>query len=58
MVNPLLQCPLEMGYALCATPKPHLLAEVIPPFPADSALAAGNADLQSDAVADVEAIDG
>lgn len=47
-----------MRHALRTTPKPHLLAEVIPPFSADCALAAGNADFESHTVADFEAIDG
>jgi hypothetical protein len=42
-------------HRLCAAPKPHALAEVIPALAADAALAAGDADLEGDAVADAEA---
>jgi hypothetical protein len=58
MVDPLLQSTLEMRHALRTTSKSHLLAEIIPSFPADCALTARNADFESDTVADVEAIDG
>lgn len=56
VIDPFLQCSLEMGEALRAASEPHLLAEVIPPSPADSALRARHANLQSHAVADGEAI--
>ena len=44
-----------MRHRLGATPEPHALAEVIPAPAADATLAAGNADLEGDAVAEVEA---
>ena len=57
MIDPLLQCPLEMRHALRTTSKPHLLAEVVPPFSADSTLAAGDPYLECYAVAECKAID-
>jgi len=57
MVNPLLQCTLEMRVRFGAAPEPHALAKVIPPLEADSALAAWNADLERHAVAHFEARD-
>jgi hypothetical protein len=46
-----------MRYTLCTTPKPHLFAEVVPPSPANRALAAGNAHFERNAVTECEAID-
>jgi hypothetical protein len=57
MVDPFLQSSLEMRDTLCTAPKPHLLTEVIPPFPADSALSTGNSYFECNAIADSEAID-
>ena len=57
VIDPLLQSSLEMRHALRTTPESHLLAEVIPPFPAYCALSAWDSDLESNAVADAEAID-
>lgn len=39
VVNPFLKSALEVRYTLSTTPKPHLLAEVVPPLPTDAALA-------------------
>jgi len=52
VIDPLLQSSLEMWDALCTTPEPHFFAEIIPPFPADGTLPAGNAHLESNSVAD------
>jgi hypothetical protein len=57
MVYPLLKSSLKMRNAFRTTPKSHPLAEIIPPFPADRALAAGNTDFQRNSVANGEAID-
>lgn len=54
MVNPFLQCSLKMRYAFRATPKPHLLAEVVPTLPADRALSAGNSHFEGNSIANVE----
>jgi hypothetical protein len=45
-----------MRHALYTAPKPHLLAEVVPPFPANRALPAGNAYFERYTVAECEAI--
>lgn len=55
VVDPLLQRALEVWEALCAAPEAHFLAEVVPPFPADSALAARDADLEGYAIAEGKA---
>ena len=57
MVNPLLQCSLKMRHTLRTTPEPHLLTKVIPSFPADRALSAGNSYFKGDTVADAEVVD-
>lgn len=57
MVDPLLERPLEMRHALRTTPESHLLAEIVPPFSANRALAARNADFKRNSVANSEAID-
>ena len=54
MIYPLLERSLVMRHALGAAAEPHLLAEVVPPLAADAALAAGDTDLERDAVADLE----
>ena len=46
-----------MRHALRTTPKPHLLAKVIPSFPADRALSTGNSYFEGDTVADTEVVD-
>lgn len=46
-----------MRHAFCTTPEPHLLAEVIPTFPADATFTTGNAYFESYSVANAEAID-
>jgi len=53
----LLQSPLEVGNRFGATPESHLLAEIISALPADAALAAGDADLEGNTVAEVKARD-
>lgn len=45
-----------MRNTLCATPEPHLLAEVIPAFPADGTLTTWEADLEGNPVADAETV--
>ncbi len=57
VVDSLLQGALEVRDAFGATPEAHLLAEVVSTSPADSALAAGDADLERDPVVDLEAHD-
>jgi len=57
VVDPLLESSLEMRYTLRATPKLHLLAEVITPLPADATLAAWNAYFERNAVANGKSID-
>jgi hypothetical protein len=57
MVNPFLQSSLEVRYALCTTPKSHLFAEIVPPFPAYATLATWYPYLKGDAVANSEVID-
>jgi hypothetical protein len=57
MVNPFLKSPLKMWYTLRTTPKPHLLAEVIPSFPAYAALTTWYAYLERHSVTNTEAID-
>lgn len=57
MVNPLLQSSLEVRDALRTASEPHLLAEVVPPFPTDAALTAWYAHLERNSVANAEAID-
>ena len=57
MVYPLLKSALEVRDRFGTTPKPHLLAQVVSTFAADATLAAGDADLKGDPVADVEAQD-
>lgn len=52
VVYPLLERPLEVRETLRATPKAHLLAEVIPAFSAYTAVSARHADLQGYAVAE------
>lgn len=56
MINPLLQRPLKMRYTLRTTPKPHLLAKIIPSFPTDPTLPAWNPYFERNAVADLESI--
>lgn len=57
VVDSLLESSLVMRNTFGATPKPKLLAEVIPPFPADGACVAGHADLQSHPVPETESGD-
>ena len=57
MIDPLLQCPLKMRHTLRTTSKPHLLTEIIPPLPANCALATGNTNFKCHAVANGKAID-
>jgi hypothetical protein len=57
MIDPLLQSSLEMRDALCTTPKSHLFAKIIPPFPADGTLSTGNANLEGNSVSKRVAID-
>jgi hypothetical protein len=54
VIDPLLQRPLEMRKALPTTPKPHLLANIIPPLLTPRALLARNADFECDFVTDLE----
>lgn len=42
MVDPVLQSTLEMRIRFCRAAKPHLLTDVVSPFQASLALAAGN----------------
>lgn len=56
MVDPFLQSPLKVWDALCTTPKSHLLAEIIPSFPANATLTARNADLKGNPIANRKAI--
>jgi hypothetical protein len=46
-----------MGHALCATPESHLLAEIIPTFPADSALPTWDSHFECDSITNMKAID-
>jgi len=55
VVYPFLESALEVGHRFGTTPKPHLLAEVITTLPADAALAAWDANLKGDPVANAEA---
>lgn len=54
MVNPLLQRSLEMRHTLRRAPEPHLLAEIIPPSAANTAVPTRHSDLERDAVAEGE----
>ncbi len=54
VVYPLLKCALKVRDGFGATSKPHLLAEVVAAFPADTTLTARDPDFQSNSVADVE----
>lgn len=56
VIYPFLQCALEMGNTLCTTPEAHFLAKVISAFSADGTLAAWKANLESDSVANGEAV--
>lgn len=55
MIYPLLKSPLEVRNALGATPESHLLAQIIPPFPADATLTARDTNLEGDTVPNSEA---
>jgi len=55
MIDPLLEGALEVRHAFGATSESHLLAQVVPAFPADAALPARDADLEGDPVANSEA---
>jgi hypothetical protein len=57
VIDSLLESSLEMGNALRATPKLHLLAEVVAPLSTDGTLAAGNANFEGNSVTNGEAID-
>ena len=57
MVDSLLQSPLKVRYALRTTPESHLLAEIIPSFPADTTLATWYSYLERYSITNTEAID-
>jgi hypothetical protein len=57
MVDPFLQSSLKMWYALRATPEPHPLAEVVPPFAADATLATWYSYLERHSVTNTETVD-
>lgn len=54
VVYPLLEGPLEMRKRLRAAPEPHLLAKVVPAFPAYATLPARDSDFQCYAVTNSE----
>ena len=55
VIDALLEGSLEVRHGLCATPKPHARAEVVSPALAGPTVVAGDADLQCDALANLEA---
>lgn len=55
MIDPFLESALEVGEALRTAAKAHLLAQIVPPSPADTTLPTRDADLERYAVADSEA---
>jgi hypothetical protein len=55
VIYPLLKSALVVRKGLGTAPEPHLLAEVIPAFPADGTLSTGHANLQGNTVAYAEA---
>lgn len=55
VIDPLLQRPLKMREALCATSEAHLLAQIIPPLATNATLATWYANLQGHAVAESKA---
>jgi hypothetical protein len=57
MIDPLLEGALIVRDALRAASEAHLLAEIVPSFPADVALQTRNADLECHPVSKSEAID-
>jgi hypothetical protein len=57
VVDPLLESSLEVRDAFRTTPEPHLFAQIVTTFSADSTLAAGDADLEGYSIANLEAID-
>ena len=57
VVDLVLQGSLVVRERLRAAPKPQLLAEVVSSFPASATLAAGNTDLEGNAVTNLEALD-
>lgn len=57
MVDSFLKSPLKMRHALRTTSKPHLLAEVVPPPPADTALATWYPYFERHSITNIEASD-
>ena len=55
VVDPLLECALVMRHALCATPEPHLLAQIVTAASADGAVSARDTNFQRNAVAHLKA---
>lgn len=55
MIYPLLKSALEMRNALRTAPKSHPFAQVVPAFPTDSTLTAGNTNFKSYPVPNGEA---
>lgn len=55
VVDSLLQRPLEMRKALCTASEAHLLAKVVPPLAADTALSTRHTYLEGDAITNGEA---
>ncbi len=55
MIDPLLKSSLEVRHALGATSEFHLLAKIIPPFPAYSTLTTRNANFERNTVSDRKA---
>lgn len=50
MIDPLLQCPLEMRHALRTASEAHLLTQIIPPPPAYTTLPTRYTDLEGNAI--------
>lgn len=57
MIYSFLQSSLKVRYTLCAASESHLLAQIVPAFPADCALSARNADLEGNSVTNGKARD-
>ena len=57
VVDSLLKGALKVRNALGTTPKSHLFAEIVAPFPADGTLTAWNADFEGNPVTNGEASD-
>ena len=55
VVDPLLKSTLVVRVTLGAAPEAHLLAEVVSALPADPALTAGNTNLESNSITQLEA---